>query len=96
MTARQTLDDLQQRSKQGPIVPDSTLYRALQRVARAIAKRLMAGQSESKQGGSRDSQERKTRQAQQLTFETTQGTLAWKARLVSSAPSSLLILLVAQ
>lgn len=49
MSARNNLRELQQRAKEGPLVPNSTLYRALQQVARSIAKRLLATRAETKQ-----------------------------------------------
>ena len=49
MSARNNLRELQQRAKDGPIVPDSTLYRALQHVARSIASRLLAAHAEPNQ-----------------------------------------------
>ena len=48
MSARRHLSELQQHSKVGLIVPDSTLYRALKHVARAIARKLSATHADAK------------------------------------------------
>ena len=49
MSARNNLRELQQRAKEGPLVPDSTLYRAIQHAARSIASRLLAADAKPNQ-----------------------------------------------
>jgi hypothetical protein len=49
MSARSNLREIQRRAGEGPIVPDSTLYRVLQHVARSIANRLRADDGRTRQ-----------------------------------------------